>query len=276
MIYQCVSLIWRNRMKTKQTVTGALCLLGLVALFPTTATAQNQDGLGALAPANLTKPRPAAPFNVTGTWSFDRNFSGERFDPPEGFVLTPYGQSHYDAAQKATEEGKIYRNDIGLCWPIGMPIMMARAWPVYMIQTPTSIFMVQELMNEIRMVFMDGREHTDINVAIPSWAGESVGHWEGDTLVIDTKNFVDQRHWIHDRLGIPGSDQLQIIERITMPDADTMRIQFLLRDPKVFVGDWIMTKQWVRSNDRDIQEVHCLPDLNEHMPTTQADEFNVR
>jgi hypothetical protein len=260
----------------KQTMAGACFLLGLTAFLPSITTAQNQEGLGALAPANLNKPRPAAPFNVTGAWSFDRNFSGERFDPPEGFVLTPYGQTHFDAAKKATEEGKVYRNDIGLCWPIGMPIMMARAWPVHMIQTPTSIFMVQELMNEIRMVFMDGREHTDFDVAVPSWAGESIGHWEDGTLVIDTRNFVDQRHWIHDRMGIPGSDQLQIIERITMPDQDTLRIEFTLRDPKVFVGDWVITKQLKRSVDRDLQEVHCLPDLNEHMPTTQAEEFNVR
>jgi hypothetical protein len=263
-------------MKIKHAITGAFCLLGLVALFPLAATAQNQDGLGALAPENLQKPRPAAPFNLTGAWSFDRSFSGERFDPPEGFVLTPYGQSHYDAAQQATAEGKIYRNDIGLCWPIGMPIMMARAWPVHMIQMPTSIFMVQELMNEIRMVYLDGREHTDIDIAIPNWAGESVGRWEGNALVIDTRNFVEERHWIHDRLGIPGSDQLQIIERITMPDADTLRIEFTLRDPKVWVGDWVMTKQLTRSNNRDLQEVRCLPDLNDHMPTTQADEFNVR
>lgn len=253
-----------------------LCLTGLLAFASPALYAQNQEGLGALAPANLAKPRPAAPFDLTGAWSFDRSFSGERFDPPEGFVLTPYGQSHYDAAQQATAEGKIYRNDIGLCWPIGMPIMMARAWPVHMIQMPTSIFMVQELMNEIRMIFMDGREHTDSDIAVPSWAGESVGHWEDDALIIDTRNFVDHRHWIHDRLGIPGSDQLQIIERITMPDADTLRIEFTLRDPKVFVGDWVLTKQLRRAIDRDIQEVHCLPDLNEHMPTTQADEFNVR
>lgn len=253
-----------------------LSLTVTAGLFPHVATSQNQDGLNVLAPENLNKERPKPPFDVTGTWSFDRSFSGERFDPPEGFVLTPYGQEHYDAALQATEEGKIYRNDIGLCWPIGMPIMMARAWPVHMIQLPTSIFMVQELMNELRMVFLDGREHTDPDIAVASWAGESVGHWEGNSLVIDTRNFVNERHWIHDRLGIPGSDQLQIIERYTMPDPDTLRIEFTLRDPKVFVGEWVITKQLRRTNDRDLQEVHCLPDLNDHMPTTQAEEYNVR
>ena len=143
-------------------LTRLLILTGLVALFPPAASAQNQDGLSLLAPENLNKPRPAAPFNLTGAWSWDRRFAGANFDPPDDLQLTPYGQGHYEAAMKAAAEGKVYRNDIGLCWPIGMPIMMLRAWPVHMIQLPNSIYMVQELMNELRIIFMDGREHTPL------------------------------------------------------------------------------------------------------------------
>lgn len=263
-------------MLNKQCISRILCLMTLVAIFPSAGSAQNQDGLSLLAPANLNKPRPAAPFNVTGAWSWDGKFAGASFDPPEDLVLTPYGQGHHDAALQAAAEGKVYRNDIGLCWPIGLPIMMLRAWPVHMIQLPNSIYMVQELMNELRIIFMDGREHTDPDLAIPSWAGESIGHWEGNELVIDTTNFVDDRHWIDERKGLPGSDQLHIIERITMVDNDTLQIVFTFEDPKVFVGSWSVTKQMKRTNDRDLQEVRCLPDLNDHMPTTQADDFNVR
>ena len=229
-----------------------------------------------LAPANLNKPRPPAPFTLTGSWSWDAKFAGANFDPPDSLVLTPYGQKHYEAAKKAAAEGKVYRNDIGLCWPIGMPIMMLRAWPVHMIQMPNSIYMVQELMNELRVIFMDGRAHTDPDVAVPSWAGESIGHWEGSTLVIDTNNFVDERHWVSERRGLPGSDQLHIIERIKMVDNDTLQDEFTFEDPKVYVGSFKVTKQMKRTNDRDLQEVRCLPNLNDHMPTTQAGDFNVR
>lgn len=263
-------------MSNKQSITRGLCLIGLVMFLPSAVTAQNQDGLGLLAPDNLNKPRPPAPFNVTGSWSWDAKFAGANFDPPASLVLTPYGQSHHDGAMKAAAEGKVYRNDIGLCWPIGMPIMMLRAWPVHMIQLSNSIYMVQELMNELRIIFMDGRKHTDPDLAIPSWAGESIGHWEGDTLVIDTTNFVNDRHWISERQGLPGSDQLHIVERIKMVDKDTLRDEFTFEDPKVFVGSWSITKQMKRTNNRDLQEVHCLPDLNDHMPTTQAGEYNVR
>jgi hypothetical protein len=236
--------------------------------------AQNQDGLGALAPENLARSRPAPPFNLTGTWLHGPG--NERFDPPDGVVLTPSARAHFDAAAEATAEGKIYRNDIGLCWPAGMPIMMTRVWPVQMIQMPTSIFMISELMNSMRIVYLDGRTHTDPDIAVPSFNGESIGRWEGDTLVIHTKNFVDHHHWIHDRLGIPASGSFELYERIRMTDdGERLEIEFTLIDPEVFSGDWVTTKQWRRIHDRDIAEVECLPDLNDHMPTVQS-EFNVR
>jgi hypothetical protein len=264
------------RMSSTRALIRVFCLTASVWLLPPALMAQNPEGLSMLAPANLNKPRPAAPFDVTGSWSWDGSFAGAGFDAPDDLVLTPYGQGHYDAAMKAAAEGKVYRNDIGLCWPIGMPIMMLRAWPVHMIQLPTGIYMVQELMNELRVIFMDGREHTDPDIAVPSFAGESIGRWEGDTLVIETTNFVDERHWINERRGMPGSDQLRITERIRMVDADTLQDEFTFEDPKVFVGTWSVTKQMKRTNDRDLQEVRCLPDLNDHMPTTQAEEYNVR
>jgi len=106
------------------------------------APAPEPAQLGVLAPANLAKSRPKAPFDLTGTWLHNTPGGTERFDPPQGFKLTPEAQVHYDAGQKATAAGKVYRSDISLCWPAGMPIMMTRVWPVSMIQLPTSIFMI--------------------------------------------------------------------------------------------------------------------------------------
>jgi len=254
--------------------TQAVVLSVVLCLAAPSLSAQNQDGLGALAPENLAKPRPEPPFNLTGTWLHGPG--NERFDPPEGFVLTAEAQVHYDAAQQAAAEGKVYRNDIGLCWPAGMPIMMTRVWPVSMIQMPTSIFMISELMNSLRIVYLDGRTHTDPDIVVPSFNGESIGRWEGDTLVIHTKNFVDHHHWIHDRLGIPASGSFEIIERVRMmDDGARLEIEFTLIDPEVFEGEWVMTKQWRRVDDRDISEVECLPDLNDHMPTVHS-EYQVR
>jgi hypothetical protein len=258
---------------------GSLAALVALLLVVATTDISTQSAappqLGVLAPANLAKPRAKPPFDLTGTW-LHNSPTGERFDPPAGFKLTPQAQAHYDAAQKAAADGKVYRNDIGLCWPAGMPIMMTRVWPVSMIQMPTSIFMISELMNSLRIVYMDGRSHTDPDIAVRSFNGESIGRWEGDTLVIDTTNFVDDHHWIHDRLGIPGSDALHIVERIKMIDGGSrLQIDFALTDPKNWEGTWTLTKFWRRVDDRDIAEVECLPDLNEHMPSVNS-TANVR
>jgi hypothetical protein len=255
----------------------AALLLAFVAFGASDLLAQFQPpgSLGVLAPANLSKPRPKAPFDITGTWL---HISGEneRFDPPEGFKLTPEAQKHFDAAAAATKAGKIYRNDIGLCWPAGLPIVMTRVWPIQMIQLPTSIFMISELMNSLRIVYMDGRQHTDPDIVVRSFNGESIGHWEADTLVIDTTNFVDEHHWIQDRTGIPGSDALHIVERIKMQNqGKRLEIEYTLTDPKMWVGDWKITKHWDRQDERDIAEVECLPDLNEHMPSVHSPD-NIR
>jgi hypothetical protein len=265
-----MSKFWIGRLS----IAAVIAFGFLIYVSDLSAQFQPAGALGALAPANIAKARPKPPFDLTGAWL--HGGESERFDPPEGFKLTPEAQKHYDAAQKATKEGKLYRNDIGLCWPAGMPIMMTRVWPVAMIQLPTSIFMVSELMNSMRIVYMDGRPHTDPDIAVRSFNGESIGRWEGDTLVIDTTNFVDEHHWVHDRLGIPASDALHIVERIKMMDqGKKLEIEYTLTDPKMWVGDWKSVKHWNRVDDRDIAEVECLPDLNEHMPTVHSTD-NVR
>jgi hypothetical protein len=247
-------------------------------LYTPTLSAQFQPpgGLGALAPANLAKSRPKPPFDLTGTWLHDNTFSSIqwRFSPPPGFKLTPEAQAIYDEARKAQAEGKVFRDDIGQCWPSGLPILMTRVWPIAMIQLPTAIFMIQELMNTMRVIYLDGREHTDPDIAVPSFNGESIGHWEKDALVVDTKYFVAEHHWIDS--GIPASDALHIVERIRLiNEGKTLEIEYTAQDPKVFEGEWKWTKRWQRVDERDIAEVECLPDLNDHMPTTHSNA-NVR
>ena len=107
---------------------------------------QPQGALGALAPANIAKPRPKPPFDLTGTWLHGGSKGGFRFAPPPGFKLTPEAQVIYDESQKAQAEGKVYHDDIGQCWPSGLPILMTRVWPIAMIQLPTAVYMVQELI----------------------------------------------------------------------------------------------------------------------------------
>jgi hypothetical protein len=254
---------------------GWSCVLAVLGLVAGLATAQSADPprqLGALSPENLAKPRPKAPFDLTGTWQHElRGPQSWKFVPPT-FELTPEAQIHYDAGRAAAAENKVYRDDIGQCWPAGMPLIMTRVHPWVFLQQPTAIFMIQNFMNSLRIIYTDGRQHSDPDIVVPSWNGESIGRWEGDTLVVDTKYFPGHHHWL-DQGGasIPASDALHIVERIRMIDnGETLEFETIMTDPKTFKGEWKSTKRYNRLHDVDIYEVECTPDLNENLPATSS------
>ena len=254
---------------------GLLLMAGAAAAQAPASGAASPFPIGALAPSNLAKQRPKPAFDITGTWLHDLGPNNPfRFSPPPGFQLTPAAQVQYDAAQAAAKQGKVYHDDIGQCWPAGLPVIMTRVWPIAMIQKPTAIYMISGFMNSVRIVYLDGRKHTDPDVVISSFNGESIGTWEGDRLVVDTTAFVADHHWLD--TGIPASDALHIVERMRLIDGGkNLEIETTASDPKSWVGEWKWTKRWKRVDDTDITEASCLPDLNQHMLSTQGNA-NVR
>ena len=231
------------------------------------------EPLSALSPENLAKPRPKAPFDLTGNWFVDTSAGPDawRFGPPYP-KLTPKAQKEFDTGMKYMKEGKIYKDDIGQCWPAGLPLIMTRYWPTAMIQLPTAVYMVSEFMNSFRTIFLDGREHSDKDVVVRTPNGESIGHWEGDTMVVDTQFFRGDHHWM-DQGGasIPAGEQLHIVERIRLlPGGKQLEIAYTMTDPENWVGEWKSTKKFNRVNDIDIHEVECLPDLNDHLKSTRS------
>jgi len=258
---------------------AAIAATGLFAsamsLLAQSAPSAEAPQLGALSKAALAKPHPKPAFDLTGTWQHGGGQNnGFRFTPPPGIKLTPAAQIQFDANEKARKAGKVYRDDIGACWPAGLPVLMTRVWPIAMVQGPTTIFMVSGFMNSVRIIYLDGRKHTDPDLVVRSFNGESVGHWEGDTLVVDTTGFVDDHHWIDN--GLIASDALHIVERMKLlNDGNTLEIEYTFADPKSWDGEWKSTKRFRRMEDTDITEASCLPDLNAHLPSTHSD-VNVR
>jgi hypothetical protein len=255
------------------------CALGAPTSAQTPARASGNQAAqpdappSALAPSNLAKRRPKPPFDLTGNWFIDTTGNPEawRFGAPYP-AFTPAAQVHIDASRKATAEGKVYRDDIGQCWPAGLPLIMTRYWPMAMIQLPTAIYMVSGFMNSTRIVYLDGRTHTDPDIVVRTFNGESIGRWEGETLVIDTKYFRGDHHWMDQGgLGIPAGEALHIVERVRMVNGGRqLEIAYTMTDPEHWVGDWSSTKRFNRVDDVDIQEVECLPDLNEHLQSTTS------
>ena len=224
--------------------------------------------LGALAPENLKKPRPAPPFDLTGTWFVDlrAGFNKFMFGPP-------YPQFHAEAqqavadAQQAAKEGRTYRDSIGQCYPPGMPMIMTRVWPHAFIQVPTAIYMISGFNNAVRTIFLDGRAPSDPDIVVPSYNGESIGQWEGDTLVVTTRYFETDNHWIDS--GLPISDEFQLVERIKLVENGTvMEVEYILTDPQNWDGEWKNTKRYVRADHTDINESHCILQYNENLPGT--------
>ena len=230
--------------------------------------------LGALAPENLAMPRAAAPFDLTGTWfvDLDATPASWRFGPPYP-EFTEAARVHIEASQAALEAGQVYRDDIGQCWPAGMPLIMTRVWPIDMVQLPTAVYMISHFMNSVRVVFTDGREHTPADLVIRSFNGESIGRWEEDALVVDTRHFVDDHHWMDQGgMAIPAGDQLRIVERIRLNEAtDQLEIEYTMTDPEHWVGEWTNQKYFNRVRDADIAEATCRPDLNENMLSTRSE-----
>jgi len=227
------------------------------------------DISGALDPDHLAKAWPKAHFDMTGTWEFRGEVSEQahygqyEFKPhPE---LTEKSKKIYAEYQEYARAGKRYIEPTAFCYPAGMPRLMTRYGALMILQYPTAIFIMSRLNNEYRVVFMDGREREPENIRDKNWSGESLGHWEGDTLVIETEGFTDENHLIQQ--GIFAGDQLKITERFTMlNDGNTIKMDFILTDPEHWVGEWRHTKFRDRLLRSDVREANCLFEDNEALP----------
>ncbi len=132
-----------------------------------------------------------------------------------------------NAANKAKED------PVNKCYMPGVPRLMYMNYPFQIFQTPKYITVVSEYSHTYRIIYMDGSPHVDY---LPFWLGDSRGHWEGDTLVVDVLSFNDQT-WL-DKAGNYHSDQLHVVERYTRTGPTTLDYEVTISDPKTFSKEW--------------------------------------
>ena len=172
-------------------------------------------------------PRAAAPPDLNGVWDA----------PHTPDIAKPLGHqppfTAYGAARFAKEDE--VDDPLTKCLPIGPARgIQAGIMPFQIVQSPSVIAILFENQHTFRIIHMDGRSHPkDLD---PTWFGDSIGHWEGDTLVVDTVG-IDDRTWI-DTAGHEHSNQLHLVERFQKVDNDHIKWTVTYEDPVYFTETW--------------------------------------
>ena len=193
--------------------------------------------------------RDAATGNYNQFWLVDRDFADNRtslvVDPPNGRLppLTPDAQRLVDArAAHLTDNPASSWTDRRLqerCITFGMPNLFAGYNSYYqIIQTPDHVVFLHEMIHDARIVPLDGAPHVDD--AIRQWHGDARGYWDGDTLVVETRNFsplADSPAALYTRVR-GSADQLRLVERFTRVGPDTLRHELTVEDPGTYTASW--------------------------------------
>jgi hypothetical protein len=161
-------------------------------------------------------------------------------DPPDGRVpaLTPEAQKRMAAqfayAREHSTDGPENRSLQERClnWPTAGPPMLPSFYnnEYQIVQTPSTVAIVIEMIHDVRIIPIDGSPH--LPSSIRQWMGDSRGHWEGNTLVVDTTNFTDKSRF-------RGADEnLHLTERFTRVNPNTVLYEFTVDDPTAFTKPW--------------------------------------
>jgi hypothetical protein len=200
------------------------------------------------------KDRPPA---TTGLeyWVYEFNLE----EPP----MTPWGEAQYKAAKSSVGPRGLplaETNDpvFNGCFPPGVPRIFLYPLPMQIVQVPGEVIMLFEYDSKRRQIFTDGRPH-DASLG-PSWMGDSIGHWEGDTLVIDTVNLNDKT-WI-DSIGHPHSDALHLVERIRRINHDHLLDDITIEDPKAYTRPWTAHLDFLLRPTWTLAERFCEDDAS--------------
>lgn len=238
---------------------GVMLALAAVLVFSSVPRAQNAQKAGAVKASS-----EAPPVDLSGVW--EANMPGARWAgyafTPEIPDMTPWGRERYLSAKpsygpRAVASSTDYVNpttgkDVG-CLPPGVPRIYIQPFAFEIIQTPKKVMEFFEFDHNVRQIFTDGRQHPkDLDA---TWMGDSIGRYEGDTLVVDTIGFNDKT-WI-DRGGLPHSEQLRVIERIRRPNHGSLEINITIEDPIAYTKTWSGYRNYKLEPDWDIKEFIC-------------------
>jgi len=179
-------------------------------------------------------------------------------DRAAGRVLPPPEALSYKPDAEAKRQYYLQRRGIddpmARCFISGVPRITTRPLPFQIIQMKDQVLILYEAHHAFRIIPTDGRKHPEDME--PSFNGDSVGHWEGDTLVVDVTGF-NEKTWLAG-VGTIHSDKLHVVERYTRDSADTVRYDVTVEDPDVLTRPWHEHEIFrLRPNER-LREYECI------------------
>ncbi len=162
---------------------------------------------------------------------------------PEAPILKPWAQEPIRARNEAIRAGKPGFTRQASCWPNGTPaFLLYPQQPVFFIQAPKEVLMIWQGDHQIRHVYLNAQHSRDPK---PSWYGESVGHYEGDTLVVDTIGISEKT--LVDNFATPHTVALHTIERYQMSeDGMQLEVRLHVEDPGAFTMPWDALRRYHR------------------------------
>ena len=221
-----------------RSLTFSIAAAAAMLLISSAAAAQGRGGRGGTPdwpPAGPTPRTADGHPDLSGNWQPNAirqnvDMVGSGVDVPMLPAAEAVYRKHKENLSKDDPEAR--------CLPPGVPRTNTTPYPWTIVQTPQLIVIVYEGGAHVwRKIFMDGRPH-DPKVEL-TWLGDSIGHWEGDTLVVETVGQNDIT-WL-DQSGIPHSTDMKVTERFTRTDFGHLEVVHIIDDPKTFSKLWTFT-----------------------------------
>jgi hypothetical protein len=254
----------------------ARCLaLAAAAAAGLVGAAMATDAAAAPAARAASQVKPANHDDFLGVWiipdptdkNLDARFRGTPWRPDPATQFTAAGKA------ESARLDKMGAYTPGDCDPWGPLVSGGPLFPIEISKTANGLLISYEVTVLPRRVYMDGRKHPTGDDLIPSWMGHSIGHWEGDTLVIDTigtngrqrpiNGYIDGAVTTNNKTGqwpprLPQSDQLHVVERYRLLDnGHFLEGTFTVEDPKNYTGSFTSRRVLERRPDLEMQEYYC-------------------
>jgi hypothetical protein len=193
--------------------------------------------------ANQVKTKDAT--DLTGVWMIDR-FQPALFPKGTTPPFTPWAEEQFKKADTKVNDPNL------ACLPHGIPRIMFVPLPMEIFQVPDKVLLYQEAGNQLRQIHMNREHPKDLD---PTYNGDSIGKWDGNTLVVDTVGF-NAITWL-DHVGLPHTEALHVVERIRRVDHNTLVDDFTIEDPKAYTKSWTASQTYTLKPGWEIAEYVC-------------------